>query len=58
MATPEDDGRLDDLEHKIDEARKQAEDHGTIPADDPPEPEYQPGDPVGLPDPEPEKPAL
>ena len=52
MAAPEDD-RLDDLEHTIDAARKQAEDHGTIP-DGPEEVEYEPGDPVGVPDPEPE----
>jgi hypothetical protein len=49
MKTP-DDGRLDDLERKIDDARKQAEDHGIITDPDKPQPEYVSGDPVGLPE--------
>ena len=50
MATPDDDDRLEELERKIDAARKQAEDHGTIPDPDEPEVEYEPGDPVGVPE--------
>ena len=38
------------LEHKIDDARKQAEEHGTIPDPDEPEVEDEPGDPVGIPE--------
>ncbi len=33
MAAPDDD-RLDELEDKIERAREQAEDHGTLPEDD------------------------
>ena len=34
MAAPDDD-RLDELEDTIDRAREQAEEHGTLPEDDP-----------------------
>jgi hypothetical protein len=34
MAAP-DEERLEELEEKIDRAREQAEDHGTLPEDDP-----------------------
>lgn len=52
--TPPEDDRLDELGHKIDDARQQAQDHGTIPDEDAPTPEYQPGDPVGLPESDPD----
>lgn len=52
MATPEDDGQLDELANEIETARKQAEDHGTIPERGDQEVEYQQGDLVGVPDPE------
>lgn len=48
--TDPDQKKLDDLEHEIDDARGQAEAHGTISGDDP-DPTYKagPGGPVGLP---------
>lgn len=50
MASPEDDDRLDELEHEIDAARRRAVDHGTIPDEQEPEVEYESGDPVGAPE--------
>lgn len=44
MSDTPDDQRLDELGQQIDDARKQAEDHGTIPDSDP-EPTY--ADPDG-----------
>jgi hypothetical protein len=49
MADPKDE-QLDELEQKIEAARKQAEDHGTIVDEDQPDPTYEPADPVGIPD--------
>jgi hypothetical protein len=53
MAAPDDNNRLDELEHKIDTARKQVEDSGILTDTQPDKVEYEPGDPVGVPDPQP-----
>ena len=52
MTTPQDDSELNKLEQQIDAARTQAEGHGTIEPRDDQEVEYEPGDPVGFPDPD------
>lgn len=49
--TDSDRQQLDELDREIDDARKQAEDHGTITPEDGPDPTYKAGagGPVGLP---------
>ena len=49
--TEPDQQKLDELEDEIDEARRQAEGHGTITPEEPSDPTYKagPGDPVGVP---------
>ena len=52
MTEPDQDQqKLDELEQEIDDARRQAEGHGTITPDDAPDPTYKagPGGPVGMP---------
>lgn len=55
MSDTPDDQRIDDLGDTIDEARKQAEDHGTIPDSDPeptfvdPDGDGEPGSPDQVP---------
>jgi hypothetical protein len=49
MSDSSDDQRLDELGEKIDDARRQAEDHGTIPDSDP-EPTFADPDGDGDPD--------
>lgn len=52
-AGDEEKARLDEVERTIDDARKQAEQHGTL-TPDKPEPDYIAQDPVGIPDPVPD----